>query len=397
MSFYITTYAILLAIVLLVVFIELVAHRVIFADNRVIQKIFGHPMLRYTLRRVGSALISVLLAIIVTFFLIRASTNINTLCYQREFGGQPQKYPDYIVEIRCAQFAEEMGFAGNPFQQLFHFLYSILPFPKLLCTSYQTMGADGTYYTVVENCRPFIMDLGRIFSNKITGLAQPVFVLDYIVDRMAVSFPIMMIASLLQIAIGYPVGILMAKYKNGVFDHVGNAYIVTVEAVPGVALYYIFLGIFAVIMPGLTQYQDGNFLTWLPPILTMALTGFTGIAFWVRRYMVDEFNSDYVKFARAKGLSEGKIMFKHVLRNAVVPLARTFPSAVLGSLFGSFFIEKIYSIPGIGGLLIQANDEKEFFALQGIVIISALISVVSYLLGDVVTAIADPRVRFSKE
>ena len=124
-----------------------------------------------------------------------------------------------------------------------------------------------------------------------------------------------------------------------------------------------------------------------------------GIALWVRRFMLDEFNSDYVKFARAKGLSENRILYTHVLRNAIVPLIRSIPAAILGALLGTFYIEKIYGINGVGGYMIQAIDKtnNDFYALQGIIIISALISVVSYLLGDIVTAIVDPRVSFSEE
>jgi oligopeptide transport system permease protein len=135
----------------------------------------------------------------------------------------------------------------------------------------------------------------------------------------------------------------------------------------------------------------------LAPALTMGFTGMAGIALWVRRFMLDEFTSDYVKFARAKGLSENRILFTHVLRNAIVPLVRSIPAAILGALLGTFYLEKIYQINGIGGLLVVAMNQHDFYALQGIVIVSALISVLSYLLGDIVTAIIDPRVSFSDE
>ena len=131
----------------------------------------------------------------------------------------------------------------------------------------------------------------------------------------------------------------------------------------------------------------------------MGFIGMAVIALWVRRYMLDEFNSDYVKFARAKGLSERRILGVHVLRNAIVPLVRSIPAAVLGALLGTFFLEKIYGIPGIGILAYQVEtaSKLDVYVLQGIIIISALISVVSYLLGDIVTAIIDPRISFSDD
>ena len=129
---------------------------------------------------------------------------------------------------------------------------------------------------------------------------------------------------------------------------------------------------------------------------TMGVTGMSGIGLWVRRYMVDEFNSDYVKFARSKGLSENRIMGIHILRNAVVPLVRTFPSAIIGALMGSYFIENMYGIPGIGNALMVAQNTSNAWLIQGIILFSALLSVLSYLFGDIVTAAVDPRISFSK-
>ena len=400
MSFFLISYTLIGLVILLVIFVMLVSHRVIFANNRIMQKIFGHPLLRYSLRRIGSSLITVLLAVIVTFFLIRATVSINggidQLCNAKLFGGMAHTKPESVVAARCAIFREEMGFQGNSFEQLGRFLYAILPFPKLLCNYIMATNDAGLNVIITDNCRPFVMDLGKIYSVRITGTQEAVYTIDFVMERMAISFPIMLISTVISMALGYPLGILMAKHKDGVIDHAGNAYIVFTEAIPGVAYFYIWMALLVGIFHLPAAYEVGNPVSWLPAIISMAFSGLIGPAFWVRRFMVDEFSADYVKFARAKGLSEGKIYSKHVFRNAVVPLVRSFPGAIFGSLLGSFFIENMYQIPGIGGLLMSSVNENEFFALQGIVIVGALISIVSYLLGDIVTAIADPRVRFSK-
>lgn len=394
MSFYLVSYTILFLIVALVVFIELVAHQVIFKTGPV-QRIFGHPLLRYSLRRIGSALISVLLAIIVTFFLIRATVDIDQLCLTTQFSTAWQKLPEAVVQSRCEIFRAQMGFVGGPFEQLMQFLYDIMPIPKTLCQSTNLL-IDGVYYNNVTDCRFFLFDLGQIYSRDVADLTSgPVYVIDYIGEKMMVSFPVGILASVVQIVLGYPLGMLMAKRKDGVVDKIGKAYIISIDAIPGVAYYYIWMSIFVAGFFLPARYDVNNFLTWLPPVLTIGFTGMAGIALWVRRYMIDEFNADYVKFARAKGLSEGRITRIHVFRNAVVPLVRTFPSAILGALLGSFYIERIYGINGIGDMLINANNAHDFFAVQGIVIVTALISIVSYLLGDIITAIADPRIKFT--
>lgn len=385
MSTYLIGYTVIAAIILLVVFSYLVKKRVIFAHTPSVQKIFAHPLLHYSIRRIGSAMISLLLAITVTFFLIRASQPVEETCLLKFSGPHITKE---LFDLQCNAWKEEMGLSGPVLGQLFNFFYSILPFPKTLCTS--TLDLTTLSYSVTD-CRNFIIDFGKVYEMGGQGGYQ--YVIDYIMPRMSLSFQIGIVAVVLQILLGYPLGILMAKYKDGILDKIGLGYIISIDAIPGVAYYYIWMALLTLFLP--RTYEAGNFLSWLPAILTMAFTGMAGIALWVRRFMVDEFNSDYVKFARAKGLSENRIVFTHILRNAIVPLIRSIPSAVLGALMGTYFLESMYSIPGIGSALITANNTKNGMLLQAIVLISAILSIVSYLLGDIVTALVDPRVSFT--
>jgi len=299
--------------------------------------------------------------------------------------------------MQCVALKARLGITENWFVDLFSYYYKILPFPKTVCqvTDVGTIVGTDTIYTISnQNCRNFILDLGTVFF--LGGGNNGKFVLDLISEKMVISFRIGIIAVIVELLLGYPMGIMMAKNKDGIFDKIGKTYIITIDAIPGVAYYYIWMALFAALsLP--TIYEAGNFLTYLAPSLTMGFTGMAGIALWVRRFMLDEFNSDYVKFARAKGLSENRIMYTHILRNAIVPLVRSIPAAILGALLGTFYIEKIYGIDGIGGLLVKSESTNDYFVLQGIIVISALISIISYLAGDIVTAVVDPRVSFSKE
>ncbi len=396
MATYIIGYSVIFLVVVFVLFVELVSHQWIFKHNVKVQTIFGHPLLRYSIRRIISALISILLAVTATFFLIRfkVQTTGTQICQQAI--GAWAHMSEAIREAQCVNLKAELGITDNWFVDLFTYYYNILPFPKTVClTDFEqvtTSAGDVIYQSYVYDCRTVLMNLGRVFF--MPGGYVGSYVLDVIGEKMAVSFNVCIIAVVVELVIGYPAGIFMAKYKDGVFDKVGKAYIISIDAIPGVAYYYIWMWIFALIaLP--TVYNADNFLSYLAPALTMGFTGMAGIALWVRRFMLDEFNSDYVKFARSKGLSENRIMFTHILRNAIVPLVRSIPSAVLGALLGSFYIEKIYSIPGVGGLLVTANDSNDYYVLQGIIIVSALISIVAYLVGDIVTAIVDPRVQLT--
>ena len=390
MTIYLLGYTIIGLLVLLIAFSILVKKRILFGETPAVQKIFAHPLLHYSLSRIGSAMISLVLAIIVTFFLIRIAQPVRETCI-KYFADNHTPVDSPLWNLRCETWKAEMGFSGTLLQQLGTFFYNILPFPKTLCHSEIDI-ASSSY--IISDCRNFIFNFGTIYG--INGVTQGTYVLDYMAPRMMTSFKIGIIAVVLQLALGYPFGMLMAKNQNGIFDKIGKTYIISIDAIPGVAYYYIWMAVLCGLFGLPRAYESGNFLSWLPVILTMGFTGMSGIGLWVRRYMVDEFNSDYVKFARSKGLSEGRILTIHVLRNAVVPLVRTFPSAVIGALMGTYYLENIYAINGIGQSLMAAVNNKEASLLLGIIIISALLSILSYLLGDVVTAMVDPRISFSK-
>ena len=393
MAAYIIGYTVIAVIILFVIFSVLVKKRILFGETVAIQKIFGHPLLHYSLRRVGSSLISISLAIIVTFFLIRLAYPAKETCLSL-FVSQSSPSGSELFILKCNTWKEQMGYNGSMIQQLLNFFYNILPFPKTVCKTELLTLNDGTLLFQIFECRNFVINFGTVYG--INGTANGSFAIDYIGPRMVTSFKIGIIAVVLELGLGYPFGILMARHQNGIFDKIGKTYIMTIDAIPGVAYYYIWMAILCGLFALPRKFDAGNFASWLPLILTMGFTGMSGIGLWVRRYMIDEFNADYVKFARSKGLEEGRIMRIHILRNAVVPLVRTFPSAVIGALMGTYYLERIYSVPGIGGALLTATDTKNASLLIAIIIISALLSVISYLLGDIVTAMVDPRISFTK-
>ncbi len=393
MATFIIGYSVIFLVVAFVVFSVLVKKKILFGNTISMQRIFANPLLHYSIKRVFSSLISIALAMLVTFFLIRIAKDADSTC--AELFSDPKK-PQALFEMQCQAWKESMGLSGSYFEQLLRFFYSVIPFPKLICmTSFEDVVIDGvpTVRGFLTDCRTIVFDLGRIY--RIDNVSNGTLVTDYMLSRMGISFRIGIFAVILELALGYPFGILMAKYQNGIFDRIGKGYIMIIDAIPGVAYYYIWMALLCNLIKLPFQYDPENVLSYLPAIITMGVTGMSGIGLWVRRYMVDEFNSDYVKFARSKGLSENRIMSIHILRNAVVPLVRTFPSAVIGALMGSYFIENMYGIPGIGNALMVAQGSNNVWLIQGIILFSAFLSVISYLLGDIVTAIVDPRISFT--
>lgn len=201
----------------------------------------------------------------------------------------------------------------------------------------------------------------------------------------------------LSLAVGLPLGILMALNNKGLWDKLGTAYIVIINAVPA-AIYYLFLQVYVTgILKIPMLYSEYNPISWILPTVSMSLGGMASYAMWMRRYMVDEMNKDYVKLARAKGLNNNKIMVHHVLRNAFVPMAQYLPSAILFTIAGSIYIESLYSIPGMGGLLVTAIQRQDNTLVQALVLIYSSIGIIGLFLGDIFMAILDPRIKLSKK
>ena len=392
MATFIIGYTLIVLVVLFIVFSILVKRKILFGNTIAMQRIFANPLLHYSIKRVFSSLISIALAMLVTFFLIRIAKPADQTCAL--YFADPKKSAD-LYNLQCNSWKESMGMSGSYFEQLIRFFYSVIPFPKLICqTSFEPIEIDGVNQLkgFISDCRTIVFDLGRIY--KMENVPDGTLVTDYMLSRMGISFKIGIFAVLIELSLGYPFGILMAKYQNGIFDRIGKGYIMVIDAIPGVAYYYIWMAILCNLFQLPFQYDASNISSYLPAIITMGIAGMSGIGLWVRRYMVDEFNADYVKFARSKGLRENRIMAIHILRNAVVPLVRTFPSAVIGALMGSYFIENMYGINGIGNALMAAQNSSNVWLIQGIILFSAFLSVISYLLGDIVTAAVDPRISF---
>ena len=133
------------------------------------------------------------------------------------------------------------------------------------------------------------------------------------------------------------------------------------------------------------------------PIISLALPQIANLMKWLRRYMIDQMNSDYVKFARSGGLTEGEIFKKHILKNAAIPIVHDIPATVLYALVGAIITERVYVVPGAGNLLTEAIGKYDNGVIVGVTLFYAVLSVVSIILGDILISIVDPRISFSSK
>ena len=227
-----------------------------------------------------------------------------------------------------------------------------------------------------------------------------------IAEKIPISLKLGLISLALSLALGLPLGIIMARSTRTRFkigDRLGTVFIVLIQAMPS-AVYHIliqFAGSQTYIgkeLLGLPMLFDAaNLKSYILPVISLSIGNIAYYAMWLRRYMVDEANKDYIRLARAKGVPNGAISRKHIFRNAFVPLVQYIPNSILFTLMGSLYVESLYSVPGMGGLLVTAIKRQDNTLVQALVLIYAVISILGLLLGDILMGIVDPRISFAKK
>lgn len=220
---------------------------------------------------------------------------------------------------------------------------------------------------------------------------------DLIVPKAIVSFQFGIVALGVQLVVGLTLGVFMARSKGGLIDRIGTGYILLINALPA-AVYYLALQLYVSTLFKLPLLFDPFLLkSRILPIICLSLGGIASNAMWMRRYMVDQLNMDYIRLARAKGMTASQVAFRHVMRNAFIPMAQGLPMSILFTISGSLYVEALFSIPGMGGLLIQSIQRQDNTMVQAMVLLYSVLSILGLLLGDIAMIICDPRITLTKK
>ena len=231
----------------------------------------------------------------------------------------------------------------------------------------------------------FIDDYTGVQTNK-NGLS-----------KLGYSFVIGLIAVGLSYLIAVPMALWMARRKDHLPNKLGSFYIVFIMAVPSLAYIFLFKAIGRSLgLPTTFDMEAPTWLMYVMPIVSLALPAAANVMKWLRRYLIDQMGSDYVKFARAGGLSEREIFGAHILKNAVIPIAHGIPAAVLFAMTGAIITERVYVVPGAGNVLTRAINAYDNGVIVGMVLFYAVLSVASVILGDLVMAALDPRIALTR-
>ena len=197
--------------------------------------------------------------------------------------------------------------------------------------------------------------------------------------------------------IGLPAGILMAAKKDKLADKIGMVYINFMIAVPSLAFIYFIktIGNTLGFPDKFPTFGAHDIRSYILPVFILGIMSTASLMIWIRRYMIDQSSSDYVKFARAKGLSQSEIFVKHILRNAIIPIVNGIPSSIILTISGAVITETVFAIPGMGKMLpdsITAFNNPMIIALT---FIFTSLSIFSLLLGDILVTLVDPRIQLA--
>jgi microcin C transport system permease protein len=239
-------------------------------------------------------------------------------------------------------------------------------------------------------------------------------VIDLVLDKMPVSISLGLWTTLLVYLISIPLGIAKAVRDGSRFDAGTSVVVVIGNAIPGF--------LFAILL--IVLFSGGRYLDWFPlrglvsedwetldwaarirdyfwhitlPVVSMVIGGFAGLTMLTKNSFLDEINKQYVMTARAKGLSERRVLYGHVFRNAMLIVIAGFPSAFIGILFtGALLTEIIFSLDGLGLLGFEAAINRDYPVMFGTLYFFTLLGLLLNLAGDLMYVAIDPRIDFER-
>jgi peptide/nickel transport system permease protein len=255
--------------------------------------------------------------------------------------------------------------------------------------------------------RPFLVRFGEWFWQILQGdLGTSIFtalpVSGMIAQRIEPTLSLMVVTLVLAVSVGVPIGVFAAWKAGSFLDRAIMGFAVLGFSVPVFVVGYLLAYVFAIQLSwlpaqGYTPISAG-IRPWLEnlilPAVALGLVYIALIARVTRATMLDVLSQDYVRTARAKGLSEGPVLFVHALKNAAVPIVTVIGIGVALLIGGAVVTESVFAIPGLGRLTIDAILRRDYPVIQGVVLLFSFVYVLINLLVDLLYTVLDPRIRY---
>lgn len=247
------------------------------------------------------------------------------------------------------------------------------------------------------------LDFGKSFVDS-----KPV--IDKISERIPITLTINALSMLLIVLVAIPIGAMSAVKQNTLFDRVMTVFVFVGFSTPTFWLALVMMIVFGVELGWLPisgiQSVDVSDMTALQrfwdkvshlimPVALSAFGGIAGLSRYSRSSMLEVIRQDYIRTARAKGLSEQRVIMVHAIRNALMPVVTILGLSVPGLIGGSVIFESIFAIPGMGQLFYASAMARDYPTIMGILVIGAVLTLIGNLIADIAYAVVDPRVRVS--
>lgn len=245
----------------------------------------------------------------------------------------------------------------------------------------------------------------RWAGNALTGdLGQSLYshdaILPIILDRLPLTLLLTFFALVFAVLVGVPTGVWAAKHEGGRLDRL----VVTIATL-GLAIPSYWLGMMLIVLfantlrilpgpggPALADDPAAALLGLVMPAIALGVVGAGEICRQLRSAMIEDLSSDHIRTLWAKGLPSGQVVWKHSLKNSGLPLATIIGLQVSRLIGGAVIIEAVFGLAGIGGLIVQATEQRDYTVVQGVVLVTAIIVLVTNLLVDIAYRYIDPRI-----
>ena len=250
--------------------------------------------------------------------------------------------------------------------------------------------------------QPVYVQYGRfvqrlLYADLGTSIRTKKPVAELIGQRLPNTLKLVFFSTTMALLMALPLGVIAATRKGGLWDVGARTVALFGQSVPTFWAGIVLISIFAVNLDVLPAGRMEGFASYVLPAVTLGLFGFmlAGVVRLLRGSMLDVLDSEYVKFARIKGLAESVVTWKHALKNALIPVV-TFVGFYFGILLaGSVVVETVFAWPGIGRLAFEAVQWRDYPVIQGVVLLVSTIILAANLVVDILYAYIDPRIRYA--
>lgn len=257
----------------------------------------------------------------------------------------------------------------------------------------EMLGLNGSYLHRFWNYASGVFlrfDLGTSFQYGTSVTAD-------MLTRFPRTFTLAVASMLISICVGVPLGVIAATHQNTVSDRASMIIAMFGVSMPSFWLAILLVLLFSMKLGLLPSYGIGGLKFYILPAIANSFGGIAGFARQTRSSVLECIRADYVTTARAKGVSEKKVLMGHILPNSMIPIITYAGTQFSGLLGGAIVIENVFTIPGIGTYMVRAINYRDYGAVQGSVIFSAITFSVVMLIVDVIYAYVDPRIKAQYE